>query len=84
MAVFSLRAAADAMARVLGVLGLGGGLHRFLLFTRIPPPAPAVFPGAGRRRDLNPLLQDPGLIFHPHALHGLRGLRWPSPSPSPP
>ncbi len=59
----------DAMAaRVLGVLGLvSTGFLLFILFTsnpfeRLLPPAPD-------GRDLNPLLQDPGLIFHPPMLY---------------
>ncbi|HTO50916.1 MAG TPA: heme lyase CcmF/NrfE family subunit [Burkholderiales bacterium] len=59
----------DAMAaRVLAVLGLvSTGFLLFILFTsnpfaRLLPPAPD-------GRDLNPLLQDPGLIFHPPMLY---------------
>jgi cytochrome c-type biogenesis protein CcmF len=71
---FSRRLPLDAVARVLGVLGLiSVGFTAFVLFTSDPfTRTLPYFPVDGR--DLNPLLQDPGLIFHPHALHGLRGL----------
>lgn len=63
------RGMADAMrARVIGVLGLvSAGFWAFLLFSsnpflrRIPAPAEG--------RDLNPLLQDPGLAAHPPMLY---------------
>jgi cytochrome c-type biogenesis protein CcmF len=74
VALFSRRLPLDAVARVLGVLGLiSVGFTAFVLFTSDPfTRTLPYFPVDGR--DLNPLLQDPGLIFHPHALHGLRGL----------
>ncbi|HID46349.1 MAG TPA: c-type cytochrome biogenesis protein CcmF, partial [Chromatiaceae bacterium] len=56
------------MARVLGVLGLlSVGFIMFMLFTsnpfdRLMPPVP-------EGRDLNPLLQDVGLIIHPPLLY---------------
>ncbi|WP_419652283.1 cytochrome c biogenesis protein CcsA, partial [Thiolapillus sp.] len=56
------------MARVLGILGLiSVGFLMFMLFTsnpfeRLMPPAP-------EGRDLNPLLQDPGLAIHPPMLY---------------
>ncbi len=56
------------MARVLGILGLISiGFLAFMLFTsnpfeRLMPPAP-------EGRDLNPLLQDPGLAIHPPMLY---------------
>src|SRR5438874_3402897 len=59
----------DAMlARVISVMGLVSvGFLLFLLFTsnpfdRLLPPAP-------EGRDLNPLLQDPGMVFHPPLLY---------------
>ena len=59
----------DAMvARVLGVLGLvSAGFMLFTLFTSNP--FERVLPPPPDGRDLNPLLQDPGLIFHPPMLY---------------
>jgi cytochrome c-type biogenesis protein CcmF len=59
----------DAMvARVLGVLGLvSAGFLLFTLFTSNP--FERVLPPPADGRDLNPLLQDPGLIFHPPMLY---------------
>ena len=59
----------DAMvARVLGVLGLV--LAGFLLFILLTSnPFTRLLPAADEGRDLNPLLQDPGLIFHPPMLY---------------
>jgi cytochrome c-type biogenesis protein CcmF len=56
------------VARTLGVLGLvATGFHSFILFTSNPFERLARMPSDGR--DLNPLLQDPGLIFHPPMLY---------------
>jgi cytochrome c-type biogenesis protein CcmF len=56
------------VARVLGVLGLvSAGFLLFILFTSNP--FERLLPGAEEGRDLNPLLQDPGLIFHPPMLY---------------
>ena len=59
----------DAMvARVLGALGfVAFGFLLFILFTSNP--FDRLLPGAAEGRDLNPLLQDPGLIFHPPMLY---------------
>ena len=59
----------DAMvARVIGVLGLvTAGLLMFVLFTSNP--FDRLLPAAADGRDLNPLLQDPGLIIHPPLLY---------------
>ena len=59
----------DAMvARVLGVLGLvTAGFLLFILFTSSP--FERLLPGAAEGRDLNPLLQDPGLVIHPPLLY---------------
>ena len=59
----------DAMvARVLGVLGLvTAGFLLFILFTSNP--FERLLPGAEEGRDLNPLLQDFGLIIHPPLLY---------------
>ncbi|WIM05160.1 MAG: heme lyase CcmF/NrfE family subunit [Candidatus Nitricoxidivorans perseverans] len=56
------------VARVLGVLGLVTfGFLLFILFTSNP--FDRLLPAAGDGRDLNPLLQDPGLVFHPPMLY---------------
>ena len=56
------------VARVIGVLGLViTGLLLFILFTSNP--FERLFPAAQDGRSLNPLLQDPGLIFHPPMLY---------------
>ena len=59
----------DAMvARVLGTLGLVGcGFLLFILITSNP--FERLLPGAEEGRDLNPLLQDPGLVIHPPLLY---------------
>jgi cytochrome c-type biogenesis protein CcmF len=55
-------------ARVLGVLALISiGLLLFLLFTSNP--FDRVVPAPRDGRDLNPLLQDPGMVFHPPLLY---------------
>lgn len=68
VALFS-RELPDAMvARVLGTLGLVG--FGFLLFILITSnPFERLLPGAAEGRDLNPLLQDPGLVIHPPLLY---------------
>ncbi|MQM32080.1 MAG: c-type cytochrome biogenesis protein CcmF [Candidatus Accumulibacter phosphatis] len=56
------------VARVLGVLGLvAAGFLLFILLTSNP--FDRLLPGAEEGRDLNPLLQDPGLIIHPPMLY---------------
>jgi len=56
------------VARVLGTLGLVAfGFLLFILFTSNP--FNRLLPGAAEGRDLNPLLQDPGLIIHPPLLY---------------
>lgn len=69
VAVFSRRIPLDTVARVLAVLGMiGAGFLIFVLFTSNPfARTLPEFPIEGR--DLNPLLQDPGLIFHPPLLY---------------
>jgi len=55
-------------ARVLGVMGLVAvGFILFLLFTSNP--FERLFPAPAEGRDLNPLLQDPGLAIHPPMLY---------------
>ena len=56
------------MARVIGVMGLiSVGLTLFMLLTS--DPFVRLFPAASEGRDLNPLLQDPGMVFHPPLLY---------------
>jgi len=55
-------------ARVLGVMGLVS--CGFLLFTLLTSnPFERLIPAAPDGRDLNPLLQDPGMIIHPPMLY---------------
>ena len=56
------------VARVIGVLGLVmSGLLLFVLTTSNP--FMRLLPAAQDGRSLNPLLQDPGLVFHPPMLY---------------
>lgn len=56
-------------ARALGVQGLlGVSFLLFILFTSNP--FQRLFPAWPNGNDLNPLLQDPGLAFHPPLLYG--------------
>jgi cytochrome c-type biogenesis protein CcmF len=69
-AVAQLSRSLDAamVARVLGVLGLVAvGLTLFVLLTSNP--FDRLLPAAADGRDLNPLLQDPGLVLHPPTLY---------------
>ncbi len=66
--VFSRQLPEDMVARVLGVLGLVSvGFLAFMLFTSNP--FDRVFPIPADGRDLNPLLQDAGMIIHPPMLY---------------
>ena len=68
VARFSRRLPDDVIARVLGVMGLVAvGFLAFLIFTSNP--FERLLPAAGEGRDLNPLLQDPGMIIHPPMLY---------------
>jgi cytochrome c-type biogenesis protein CcmF len=68
VAAFSRSLPDDMVARVQGVLGLvAAGFILFILTTSNP--FERLIPGADDGRDLNPLLQDPGLIFHPPMLY---------------
>jgi cytochrome c-type biogenesis protein CcmF len=56
------------LARILGVMGLiSVGFLAFMLFTSNP--FERLLPAAADGRDLNPLLQDPGMVFHPPMLY---------------
>ncbi|CAG9931431.1 heme lyase CcmF/NrfE family subunit [Candidatus Nitrotoga arctica] len=66
--IFSKRLPEEMLARVLGVMGLiSVGFLSFTLFTSNP--FERLLPAAMDGRDLNPLLQDPGMIFHPPLLY---------------
>jgi cytochrome c-type biogenesis protein CcmF len=68
VSVFSRRLPTAFVARVIGVMGLvSAGFLGFLLFTSNP--FARLLPGAAEGRDLNPLLQDPGMVFHPPLLY---------------
>ncbi|MGB7542615.1 MAG: cytochrome c biogenesis protein CcsA, partial [Burkholderiales bacterium] len=66
--VFSRHLPDEMVARVLGVMGLlSGGFLSFMLFTSNP--FLRLFPAPADGRDLNPLLQDPGMVIHPPMLY---------------
>jgi cytochrome c-type biogenesis protein CcmF len=68
VALFSTHLPEEMAARVLGVLGLVSvGFIAFMLFTSNP--FERLFPAAADGRDLNPLLQDPGMVIHPPMLY---------------
>lgn len=66
--VFGRRMPLLLRAQIVGVLGLlSVGFLAFMIFTSNP--FARLFPAAAEGRDLNPLLQDPGLIIHPPMLY---------------
>jgi cytochrome c-type biogenesis protein CcmF len=68
VALFSKSLPDDFRARVLGVLGwVSFGFLLFIIFTSNP--FGRLLPAAVDGLDLNPLLQDPGLIIHPPMLY---------------
>jgi cytochrome c-type biogenesis protein CcmF len=68
VALFSRQLPAVMVARVVAVMGLvSTGFLLFTLFTSNP--FTRLLPAAENGRDLNPLLQDPGMIFHPPMLY---------------
>ena len=68
VARFSRSLPAPVVARVLAVMGwVSAGFLAFLLFTSNP--FERLLPAAMQGRDLNPLLQDPGMIVHPPLLY---------------
>ncbi|ACD59070.1 heme lyase CcmF/NrfE family subunit [Xanthomonas oryzae] len=68
VAIWSRQLPAHVIARVLGVMALVSiGFLAFLLFTSNP--FARLFPVPLEGGDLNPLLQDPGLIVHPPMLY---------------
>ncbi|UCE90613.1 MAG: heme lyase CcmF/NrfE family subunit [Pseudomonadota bacterium] len=65
---FSRNLSEEYVARVIGVMGLTS--IGFLLFTLLTSnPFQEVFPAPLEGRQLNPLLQDPGLAIHPPMLY---------------
>jgi cytochrome c-type biogenesis protein CcmF len=65
---FSTHLPEEMTARVLGVMGLvSAGFLAFMLFTSNP--FDRLLPAAADGRDLNPLLQDPGMVIHPPMLY---------------
>ena len=68
VSVFSRHLPEPMVARVLGVMGIVGfGFLLFMLATS--DPFDRVFPAPADGRDLNPLLQDPGMVIHPPMLY---------------
>ncbi len=66
--VFSRSLPNDMAARVIGVMGFVS--VGFILFTLLTSnPFERIFPAPLEGRDLNPLLQDPGLVIHPPMLY---------------
>jgi len=68
VSVFSRTLPEQMLARVLGIMGLVSvGFFVFMLFASNP--FERLLPAAADGRDLNPLLQDPGMVFHPPMLY---------------
>ncbi len=68
VALFSRHLPLPVLARILSVMGLVSvGFLLFMLITSNP--FDRLFPAPLDGRDLNPLLQDPGMIFHPPMLY---------------
>lgn len=68
VATFSRHLPEEMVARVLGVMGLVAvGFILFMLLTSNP--FDRLIPAAVEGQDLNPLLQDPGLVIHPPMLY---------------
>jgi cytochrome c-type biogenesis protein CcmF len=68
VSIFSSHLPEDMAVRVLGVMGLlSAGFVAFMLFTSNP--FDRLFPAPPDGRDLNPLLQDPGMVLHPPMLY---------------
>ena len=68
VARFSKTLPLSFVARILGVMGLvSAGFLLFMLLTSNP--FDRLLPAAAEGRDLNPLLQDPGMVIHPPMLY---------------
>ncbi len=68
VAMFSRHVPTDMVARILGVMALVAvGFFLFMVLTSNP--FDRLLPPAVDGRDLNPLLQDPGMVIHPPMLY---------------
>jgi cytochrome c-type biogenesis protein CcmF len=68
VAAFSKHLPEEMVARVLGVMGwIAVGFILFMLLTSNP--FDRLLPAAADGQELNPLLQDPGLVIHPPMLY---------------
>jgi cytochrome c-type biogenesis protein CcmF len=68
VSVFSRRLPSEMVARILAVMAMISiGFLLFLLLTSNP--FERLLPPAADGRDLNPLLQDPGMVIHPPMLY---------------
>ena len=68
VALFSRHLPREVLARILAVMGLVSmGFLLFMLLTSNP--FDRLFPVPADGHDLNPLLQDPGMVFHPPTLY---------------
>ena len=68
VAIFSRTLPLAMVARVIGILGLvSTGFLMFILITSSP--FERLLPAPQDGKDLNPLLQDPGLVIHPPMLY---------------
>ncbi|MFN0038168.1 MAG: heme lyase CcmF/NrfE family subunit [Burkholderiales bacterium] len=68
VSIFSRHVPLEMVSRILGVMALVSiGFLLFMLFTSNP--FERLLPAAADGRDLNPLLQDPGMVIHPPMLY---------------
>ena len=68
VSIFSKHLPEATLARILGVMGfISLGFLLFILLTSNP--FDRLIPAADDGQDLNPLLQDPGMVFHPPMLY---------------
>jgi cytochrome c-type biogenesis protein CcmF len=68
VSIFSKHLPESTLARILGVMGfISLGFLLFILLTSNP--FDRLIPAADDGQDLNPLLQDPGMVFHPPMLY---------------
>jgi len=68
VSIFSKHLPDATLARILGVMGfISLGFLLFILLTSNP--FDRLIPAAEDGQDLNPLLQDPGMVFHPPMLY---------------
>jgi len=68
VSIFSAHLPREMVARILGVMGLVAlGFLLFIILTS--DPFDRLLPAAAEGNDLNPLLQDPGMVVHPPMLY---------------